>query len=93
MSTSTMTSDWRFVQLVAGSYLDQGLTQRYAADPRAVLAEFGLELAENEPIPDLDGAAAPTVVNDKLTGIDAAIVPGYCWICWKSQSRPELLAA
>lgn len=92
MSTSTLTSDWRFVQLVVGSYVDPSLTQRYATDPRAVLAEFGIELEAHEEVPVLR-AAGTAVVNDQLTGIDHTATAAFSHLCWRGQSRQDLLAA
>ena len=92
MSISTLTSDWRFVQLVAGSYLDPALAQRYAAEPRAVLAEFGLELAAGELAPTLT-PTGPVLVTDRLVGIDTSLTAAASHFCWRAQARPELQAA
>lgn len=92
MSISTLTTDWRFVQLVVGSYLDPSLTGRYATDPHAVLAEFGIELDAHEEAPVLEPAESG-VVNDQLTGIDHTATAAYSHLCWRGQSRQDLLAA
>jgi hypothetical protein len=42
-----------FARMVAGSWADDSLTARYNAEPRAVLVEFGVELAEGVPTPVL----------------------------------------
>lgn len=49
--------NWRFAELVAQSCLQPGLRERYTAQPRAVLAEFGIRLTAGEPLPELPGAA------------------------------------
>ncbi|WP_153450950.1 hypothetical protein [Streptomyces smaragdinus] len=41
-NTAAIEDDWRFAELVVRSILDPELAGRYSADPRSVLAEFGL---------------------------------------------------
>lgn len=48
--------DWRFAELVAATWLEPGLNTRYAHSPEAVLAEFGIVLAEGETAPRLPAA-------------------------------------
>ena len=43
VSNTPVEQDWRFAELVARSWMEPELVVRYAADPCAVLAEFGLE--------------------------------------------------
>lgn len=49
--------NWRFAELVARSCLQPGLRDRYTAEPRAVLAEFGLHIPAGSPVPELPAPA------------------------------------
>ncbi|HEX3783444.1 MAG TPA: TIGR04351 family putative TOMM peptide [Pseudonocardiaceae bacterium] len=44
-----------FARLVAQAWSDDALTERYHQDPRAVLAEFGIDLIDGVDAPSLPG--------------------------------------
>lgn len=46
-------ADWRFAGLIAQALAEPELGGRYAADPHAVLAEYGLFLGAGQDAPDL----------------------------------------
>lgn len=45
--------DWRFAALVARSWSEPALLDRYADDPYRVLAEYGLAVGEGNDVPSL----------------------------------------
>lgn len=53
-SKSPVEQDWRFAELVARTWMEPGLAERYAADPCAVLSEFGLDVARPDDAPSLE---------------------------------------
>ncbi|HEU5429417.1 MAG TPA: hypothetical protein VFU74_21240 [Actinocrinis sp.] len=58
--------DWRFAELVARSWMEPELVVRYAADPCAVLAEFGLEVTRREDAPSLEPYCGPDLIIEDL---------------------------
>jgi putative thiazole/oxazole-modified microcin (TOMM)-like peptide len=46
--------DWRFAELVARTWMEPSLADRYTADPCAVLAEFGLIVTSRQDAPSLE---------------------------------------
>jgi len=58
--------DWRFADLVAKALTDTALGQRYTADPRAVLAEFGLASPAGRELPALAGLAEIELIIENL---------------------------
>lgn len=58
--------DWRFAALVARSWSEPALLDRYADDPYRVLAEYGLAVDEEHDVPSLAGMAAVELVIEDL---------------------------
>lgn len=58
--------DWRFAELIARSWMEQGLAARYRTDPCSVLAEFGIDLADPQAAPVLPADPGDDVVIDDL---------------------------
>jgi hypothetical protein len=54
--------DWRFAELIARTWMEPGLAERYAADPCTVLAEFGLTVARPEDAPALEPFEGPDLI-------------------------------
>lgn len=59
-------SDWRFAALVARSWSEPALLDRYADDPYRVLAEYGLAVDEEHDVPSLAGMAGIELVIEDL---------------------------
>lgn len=83
-ATTAIERDWRFAELVVQTCLRPELTVRYALEPHAVLAEFGLVLSSSDPVP-----ALPSGTEAELTIVDlsswesmpsAGLCGGYCRI-------------
>jgi putative thiazole/oxazole-modified microcin (TOMM)-like peptide len=53
VTTAQIEHNWRFAELTARAWLEQELAARYAEDPCAVLAEFGIALADPQAAPAL----------------------------------------
>ncbi|WP_035793675.1 hypothetical protein [Kitasatospora mediocidica] len=83
-STTALERDWRFAELVVWAHLDPALRTRYAAEPAAVLAEFGLVLTPGAGIPPLDAPGGDRLV---ITDVDdpAAGNAGFCQITGRSE--------
>jgi putative thiazole/oxazole-modified microcin (TOMM)-like peptide len=57
--------DWRFAELVVRTWMEPELGRRYAVDPVAVLAEFGLTVADAALAPRLEAIPeAELVIED-----------------------------
>lgn len=79
--------DWRFAELVARTWMEPDLAQRYHADPVPVLAEFGLTVTCADDAPRLE--AVPTV-ELLIEGLDDAdYVPEHGVFCFNDSVRPE----
>lgn len=71
--------DWRFAELVAQSWVDDGLIIRYRDDPHAVLAEFDLRLGHAAPVPALPDAPKDDLLIEDLSCSSALALPsGFC---------------
>jgi putative thiazole/oxazole-modified microcin (TOMM)-like peptide len=71
--------DWRFAELVARTWIEADLRERYLADPHRVLAEAGIDLAPGAPVPALpDGADLDVVVARFDTLPAVAPAAGFC---------------
>lgn len=77
--TSTVENDWRFAKIVLRTWLDPLLADRYAADPHAVLEEFGLHVERGEQPPDLPAAAQEDLVIEDLASIQGQPLYTLCW--------------
>ena len=66
VSSTPVEHDWRFAELVARSWMEPELVVRYAADPRAVLAEFGLKVDRREDAPALEPYCGPDLIIEDL---------------------------
>jgi putative thiazole/oxazole-modified microcin (TOMM)-like peptide len=71
-STTPVELDWRFAELVARTWLEPELAERYGADPCAVLAEFGLSIADPGEAPRLEPVAEFELIIDELDWSAAA---------------------
>jgi putative thiazole/oxazole-modified microcin (TOMM)-like peptide len=71
-STTPVELDWRFAELVARTWLEPELAERYGADPCAVLAEFGLSIADPGDAPRLEPVAEFELIIDELDWSAAA---------------------
>lgn len=81
--------DWRFAELVARSWTEPELARRYTHDPVAVLAEFGLHVADAADAPKLTSFPEPDLVVEDLHGSDADFRQvTYCVMCTKDVVRP-----
>jgi hypothetical protein len=58
--------DWRFAELVARTWTEPALADRYTADPCAVLAEFGMKVTNPRDAPTLVRPARSEIVVDRL---------------------------
>ncbi len=67
--------DWRFAELVARTFTDPALRERYLADPRTVLAEAGVELAAGSPAPALPAAEDLDIVVGSFGTGDDHVLP------------------
>jgi hypothetical protein len=70
-------ADRRFAELAARTGLEPELAQRYASDPVAVLAEFGLSAAEPLYLGGFLGEESGTLIDD-LDAAPAAVVAHWC---------------
>jgi len=75
----------RFARLVADAWSDPALAARYAADPAAVLATYGIVLADGADLPELPPAPGEVQVEEIGTAAGAAMAtigtvscPGAC---------------
>lgn len=62
----TIEQDLRFAELIARSWLEPELAERYSRDPRGVIADFGIELPAGAPIPSLPAVAEMKLVIEDL---------------------------
>jgi putative thiazole/oxazole-modified microcin (TOMM)-like peptide len=58
--------DWRFAELVARTWMEPGLVDRYATDPCSVLAEFGLTVTRSEDAPSLEPYCGSELIIEDL---------------------------
>lgn len=56
--------DWRFAELVARAWTEDGLRERYATHPHAVLAEAGITLPTGSVPPELPADDGMDIVVD-----------------------------
>jgi hypothetical protein len=78
---------WRFAELAARTGLEPELAERFAIDPRSVLAEFGIPASGLDRSPEYALAAAPAVlVIEELDQADPSDIVGYSHACI---SRPD----
>ncbi len=75
--TTGLEHDWRFAALVMATHLDPSLSVRYAVEPAAVLAEFGLVLPTGAPAPELDRTRTSKLMITGLGG--SAQVASWCY--------------
>ncbi|HEU5357092.1 MAG TPA: hypothetical protein VFU65_21660 [Actinocrinis sp.] len=80
VSNTPVEQDWRFAELVARSWMEPELVVRYAADPCAVLAEFGLEVTRREDAPSLEPYCGPDLIIEDLEHARGHHLHGC--ICW-----------
>jgi putative thiazole/oxazole-modified microcin (TOMM)-like peptide len=66
IDTVTVEQDWRFAELIAQTWTDPTLADRYAADPCAVLAEFGLTVTDRTAAPLLPSAGKSALIIERL---------------------------
>ena len=84
-------------QIAARAWCDEGLMKRLLADPRAVLAEYSLEVPEVTEVKVLEGEEVKVVAEtdmerhfilpatppDELTDEDLTVSPvAQCWCGW-----------
>ncbi|MGH6655854.1 MAG: hypothetical protein ACRDVE_11700 [Actinocrinis sp.] len=86
--------DWRFAELVARVWMEPGLADRYAADPRAVLAEFGLVPASHGDAPDLARYCGPDLIIEDVEHARGYRLTGTACFCVaggedKPQPQPQ----
>lgn len=88
--TSSIELDWRFAELVADTWVEPELALRYAADPVAMLAEYGMAVAASD-APALPVAPDIELIIEDFCGADAEFpaVP-ICLIC--SKDEPSVAA-
>ena len=73
--------DWRFAELIARTWMEPGLADRYAADPCTVLAEFGLTIARAEDAPSLEPYCGSELIIEDLEharGFRLTMTGGSC---------------
>ncbi|SEB31114.1 putative TOMM peptide [Streptomyces misionensis] len=68
----SLTHDWRFAELIARTWMEPALRERYLAEPRRVLAEAGIELPAGCPVPALPSSEELEVVVDRFDTLPAA---------------------
>lgn len=79
--TPSVELDWRFAALIADAWGDPELARRYAADPVALLAEYGMAV-ESQDAPALPAGSDVDLVIEDFSGADHDFphVP-LCMIC------------
>lgn len=84
-SPTTIELDWRFAELVADSWVEPELALRYAADPVALLAEYGMTVTAQD-APALPVAPDIELIIEDFCGADTEFpaVP-MCLICSKDE--------
>jgi hypothetical protein len=93
-SNTPIEHDWRFAELVASSWMEPELVVRYAADPCAVLAEFGLELARPQDAPALEPYCGPDLIIEDLEHVRGLRAGCGCNITWNDPvAEAEAFAA
>jgi putative thiazole/oxazole-modified microcin (TOMM)-like peptide len=71
-----------FARMVAQTWSDDSLTARYNAEPRAVLAEFGIHLAEDVPTPVLPSRPGGEFSVEQLEAVaGGAVATAACIGC------------
>ncbi|MFF8282444.1 hypothetical protein ACF1DY_20205 [Streptomyces albus] len=74
----TVEGDWRFAELSAQCFLDPALAARYTAEPRRVLAEFGIPTDADTRIPALPTGCGAEVT---ITSLDPRETVGRTTDC------------
>lgn len=77
---------WQFAELVAWSCLQPQLRNRYLTEPRTVLAEFGLELGPDQPVPALPEPAGAAAVHLDPESADDSEKLQACMITYTAPS-------
>ncbi|MDO0926667.1 hypothetical protein QQY24_15045 [Streptomyces sp. TG1A-8] len=86
--------DWRFAELVARTWTEPDLKERYAADPHRVLAEAGIDLAPGTPVPHLPAGEELDVVVAPFDTLPAAApTAGFCLSLMDPTTAPDRSAA
>lgn len=89
----SLENDWRFAELIAATWVEPGLSSRYARTPDAVLAEFGILLAAGQPAPELPAATELDLVVEDFDGL-GEVRPDVLWTYTAApQSFPAVPAA
>lgn len=88
-AASPAEQDWRFAALVARTWAEPALIDRYTEDPHMVLAEYGLVVDEQHEVPSLGRMSEIELVIEDLDW-SAKARTGTCAIC--SSPPGELLA-
>jgi putative thiazole/oxazole-modified microcin (TOMM)-like peptide len=83
-ASTRLESDWRFAELIAATWVEPELSFRYAQSPEAVLAEFGIVLAEGETAPELPAAAELDLIVEDFDRLpeNAAVTACGSHTCW-----------
>lgn len=72
--------DWRFAELVARTWTEDGLRERYLAHPHEVLAEAGITLPAGSAVPELPADDGMDIVVEAFDAPSGArghgLVPG-----------------
>jgi hypothetical protein len=85
---SPVERDWRFAALVARSWAEPALIDRYAEDPHLVLAEYGLVIDDEHDAPSLDRMTEVELLIEDLDW-SAKPLTRSCAICSSdSAARP-----
>ncbi|HEY3867456.1 MAG TPA: hypothetical protein VGM10_03870 [Actinocrinis sp.] len=66
IDATVVEQDWRFAELVARTWAEPALVDRYAADPCSVLAEFGIKLTNRREAPALARPFGSQIVVERL---------------------------
>jgi len=75
----SLENDWRFAELIARTWMEPALRERYLAEPVQVLAEAGIELPYGCPVPALPSGDELDVVVDRFDALPAAApTAGFC---------------
>jgi putative thiazole/oxazole-modified microcin (TOMM)-like peptide len=78
---TVLSRDLWLAELVARTWLEPHLAERYRADAHGVLAEFGITLGIGEEPPALPGQPASGLRVDNLSGPASANRAGQCAGC------------
>jgi putative thiazole/oxazole-modified microcin (TOMM)-like peptide len=79
--TAEIAAEWRFSELIADAWVEPTLIARYQAEPRTVLAEYGVALQPGEQPPTLS-----IPIDDRIVrlGDENSSFPSFC-LCGHSQ--------